>query len=131
MALRWSSTVKGDNIALSEGSAVARTGAKGEQGRAVCSASALPSSGQHFVELEYTLGGRGESLTGAYFTGVLSAAETQTAGLFRSKYKGPYDLPQGFWGVDDGWAYLHRGSGHAGSVGAAAPASDGVPIDVR
>ena len=85
MALRWSSTVKGANIKLSEGSAVARTGASGAEGHAVCSASALPSSGQHFVELEYTKGGRGEDLGSCYFTGVLSAAAAQTAGLFRSK----------------------------------------------
>ena len=95
--MRWSRSAKGPTILLLEEDTVARSTVS--WGHCVCSASPLPSTGVHYVELVFTRGADGYALGGSYMAGVLSAE--QASGELIHGGNGLARMDKGFWGVDD------------------------------
>ena len=96
--MRWSSSCKGPEVELSEEDTLAS--AK-DHCESVVSATSLPATGKHLVELVFKRSGRlsGASLQGCYMVGVVSEAVSGTIDF--GDHRTLSTLSEGFWGVDD------------------------------
>ena len=84
----------------------------------VVSATSLPATGKHLVELVFNRPGRlpGTSLQGFYMVGVVSEAVLDDTVFDESDSRMLSRLSEGFWGVDDGsyasqYSGMRRGDG--------------------